>query len=67
MSYPLNLTEQYLTELSFRGIRESLGQRVKEALDGDLSYEDFLNLILFEIQCLGHNNEWVSGYIFSGH
>lgn len=48
MSYPLNLTEQYLTELSFRGIRESLGQRIKEALDGDLSYEDFLNLILFD-------------------
>jgi len=48
MSSPLNLIEQYLTELSLRGIRESLSQRVKEALDGDLSYEDFLNLILFD-------------------
>ena len=46
MSQPLNLTEQYLTELSFKGIRESLPIRVKEALDTDLSYEDFLNLIL---------------------
>lgn len=48
MSYPLNLTDQYLTELSLKGIREALGHRVKEALDGDLSYEDFLNLILFD-------------------
>lgn len=46
MSQPLNLTEQYLTELSFKGIRESLSTRVQEALDTDLSYEDFLNLIL---------------------
>lgn len=30
------------------GMRESLGLRVKEALDADLSYEDFLNLILFD-------------------
>lgn len=48
MSYPLNLTDQYLTELSLKGVRESLGRRVKEALDEDLSYEDFLNLILFD-------------------
>lgn len=48
MSYPLNLTDQYLTELSLKGIRETLGHRLKEALDGDLGYEDFLNLILFD-------------------
>ena len=48
MSQSLNLTEQYLTELSFRGIQESLSRRVKEALDADLGYDDFLNLILFD-------------------
>ena len=48
MDQALNLTDQYLSELSLKGVRESLSQRVKEALDGDLAYEDFLNLILFD-------------------
>lgn len=48
----LNQTDRYLSELSLKGIRESLTQRMKEALDNDLSYEDFLNTILFdEVQC----------------
>lgn len=48
----LNQTDRYLSELSLKGIRESLNQRMKEALDNDLSYEDFLNTILFdEVQC----------------
>ena len=48
MSTSLNLTEQYLMELHLKGVRESLSLRVKESLDSDLSYEDFLNLILFD-------------------
>lgn len=48
MSQPLNLTDQYLMDLSLKGIRESLGLRIKEALDSDLDYEGFLNLILFD-------------------
>ncbi len=48
MSQPLNLTDQYLTELSLKGVREALGLRIKEALDSDLDYEGFLNLILFD-------------------
>ena len=39
MSQPLNLTDQYLTELSLKGVREALGLRIKEALDSDLDYE----------------------------
>lgn len=46
MTSPINLTDQYLLELSFKGIRESLSQRVQEAMDADLGYEDFLNRIL---------------------
>jgi DNA replication protein DnaC len=48
MSHALNLTDQYLTELSLKGVRENLSLRIKEALDGDLSYEELLNLILFD-------------------
>lgn len=49
---PLNQTDRYLSELSLKGMRESLGRRLKEALDADLGYEDFLNTILFdEVQC----------------
>jgi len=48
MSQPLNLTDQYLAELSLKGIRETLGLRIKEALDTDLDYEGFMNLILFD-------------------
>jgi DNA replication protein DnaC len=48
MSQSLNLTDQYLIELSLKGVRETLKQRVKEALDADLGYEDFLNLTLFD-------------------
>lgn len=48
MSQALNLTDQYLVELSLKGMRETLGTRIKEAMDDDLSYEDFLNLILFD-------------------
>ncbi len=44
----LNQTDQYLLELSLKGIREGLSRRIKEALDTDLSYEDFLNTILFD-------------------
>ncbi|NJL23887.1 MAG: ATP-binding protein [Calothrix sp. SM1_5_4] len=44
----LNQTDQYLTELSLKGVRESIGRRMKEALDADLSYSDFLNTILFD-------------------
>ena len=52
MNLPLNLTDQYLIELSLRGIREGLARRIKEALDANLDYESFLNLILFdESQC----------------
>jgi DNA replication protein DnaC len=46
--HALNQTEQYLSSLSLKGIRESLSRRMKEALDQDLSYEDFLNTILFD-------------------
>jgi DNA replication protein DnaC len=35
-------------ELSLKGVRETLSRRVKEALDSDLDYEGFLNLILFD-------------------
>jgi len=48
MGQALNLTDQYLTELSLKGVRESISQRLKEALDADLGYEDLLNLILFD-------------------
>lgn len=48
MSTALNLTDQYLMELRLKGVREALAPRIKEAMDGDLGYEDFLNLILFE-------------------
>ncbi len=48
MSQALNLTDQYLTELSLKGVRENLSLRIKEALDGDLGYEDLINLILFD-------------------
>lgn len=44
----LNQTDQYLSELSLKGMRESLGRRMKEALDTNLSYADFLNTILFD-------------------
>lgn len=44
----LNQTDQYLLELSLKGVRESLSRRIQEALDGDLGYEDFLNTILFD-------------------
>lgn len=44
----LNQTDQYLSELCLKGIRESLSRRIKEALDADLSYEDFLNTVLFD-------------------
>ena len=44
----LNQTDQYLMELSLKGIRENLNRRISEALDTDLSYGDFLNLILFD-------------------
>jgi DNA replication protein DnaC len=44
----LNQTDQYLLELSLKGIREGLSRRIQEALDTDLSYEDFLNTILFD-------------------
>lgn len=48
MSTALNMTNQYLMELHLNGVRETLAPRIKEALDADLAYEDFLNLILFE-------------------
>lgn len=48
MSQALNLTDQYLMELSLKGIRESLSSRIKEALDSNLSYTDFLNVIFFD-------------------
>ena len=44
----LNQTDQYLLELSLKGVRESLSRRIQEARDGDLGYEDFLNTILFD-------------------
>lgn len=37
----LNQTDQYLMELSLKGIRENLNRRISEALDTDLSYGDF--------------------------
>lgn len=44
MSTALNMTDQYLMELHLKGAQESLTPRIKEALDSDLGYEDFLNL-----------------------
>lgn len=48
MSKPLSLVDQYLVELSLKGARETISRRIKESLDADLGYEDFLNLILFD-------------------
>lgn len=45
---PLNLVDQYLVELRLPGIREGLGARLKEARQEQLSYEDFLNLCLYD-------------------
>lgn len=35
-------------ELSLKGVRENLSRRLKEALDNNLDYEGFMNLILFD-------------------
>lgn len=35
-------------ELSLKGVRENLSRRIKEALDSDLDYEGFMNLVLFD-------------------
>ncbi len=35
-------------ELSLKGVRENLNRRIKEALDSDLDYEGFMNLVLFD-------------------
>lgn len=35
-------------ELSLKGMRENLSRRIKEALDSDLDYEGFMNLVLFD-------------------
>lgn len=45
---PLNLIEQYLDELNLGGIRDGLTQRLKEAREEQLGYEDFLNLCLHD-------------------
>jgi DNA replication protein DnaC len=44
----LNQTDQYLMELSLKGVRENLNRRINEAMDSDLGYEDFMNLVLFD-------------------
>lgn len=44
----INQTDQYLMELSLKGVRENLSRRLKEALDNNLDYEGFMNLILFD-------------------
>lgn len=45
---PINLVEQYLSELNLGGIREGLANRLREARQEDLGYEDFLNLCLHD-------------------
>ncbi|MBF0316514.1 MAG: ATP-binding protein [Oligoflexia bacterium] len=48
MGQLMKMTEQHMLELSLHGMRENFPKRIKEALDADLSYEDFMNLILFD-------------------
>jgi DNA replication protein DnaC len=45
---PINLVEQYLTDLRLHGLQEGLSPRLKEAQSAELPYEDFLNLCLFD-------------------
>jgi len=45
---PVNLVNDLLYQLRLNGIRESLGVRTKQALDQDISYEGYLNLLLHD-------------------
>jgi DNA replication protein DnaC len=45
---PINQVEEQLKVLKLTGIRESFSQRMKEASEADLGYEEFLNLCLFD-------------------
>lgn len=45
---PINLVEQYLSDLRLHGLKENLSPRIKEAQSENLPYEDFLNLCLFD-------------------
>ena len=52
-------TENLLEILKMKGIVATLGQRLKEAEEGELGYEDFLNVI-FEDEKIYRENERVS-------
>lgn len=45
---PINQVNQYLTQLKLAGLQSTLGQRIREATDAGLGYEEFLNLCLFD-------------------
>lgn len=48
MTTPLNLVDQYLVELKLHGVRETLSTRMKQAKEGALAHDDFLNLCLHD-------------------
>lgn len=45
---PINQVHQYLTDLKFIGMRDKYELRTKEAQDSKCSYEEFLNLCLYD-------------------
>lgn len=44
----INQVNQYLSQLKLSGLQATLSQRIREASDAGLGYEDFLNLCLFD-------------------
>jgi len=45
---PINQVNQYLSTLRLTGMQATITQRIREASDATLGYEDFLNLCLFD-------------------
>ena len=57
-------TENLLEILKMKGVLETLSQRLREAKEQELGYEDFLNVI-FEDEKIHRENERVSSPNFS--
>ena len=55
-------TEELLSTLKMKGVQESLGQRLKEAEEQELGYEDFLNVV-FEDEKLFRENDRIKRLI----